>query len=146
MTTIYVNLNAAGGENDGSSEANGYTSLAVALAAAADNDTLFFSPGDYTGVAIDIGDGRALTFTSANAGDAPDAWTSGEVRIDRISTLGELTVDGIHVHETLPGAGFVNGGTWEAIGVGSPGNTVTVINSILSIDGSGPLRPCRALG
>ena len=69
---------------------------------AQDGDTLSFAAGDYTGVAIDISDGRDLTFVSANAGVIP---TTGSTRpaTDRIVSTGSITVDGIHVHATLGG-------------------------------------------
>src|SRR4051794_3520930 len=93
------------------------TDLNDALAGAADGDTLFFAAGDYSSVPITISSTINLTFTSANAGVDSDAWLpESEVKLNRITSNGSLTVDGIHVHETVRAGTFLDGG-WEAVGV-----------------------------
>jgi VCBS repeat-containing protein len=112
-----------------------FTDVQAAVDAASDGYTLFFSPGTYDGV-LDLH--KDLTFTSANAGVDPALWAPGsEVVVDRISTDASLTLNGISVHATHPGAGFVNGGTWEAIGfVGDTSDSLSVTYCKVSVSSS----------
>ena len=122
--------------------------LSAALIAAASGDTLSFAAGDYTGVAIDIPDTRNLTFTSANANVDPSLWrgvVGSEVIIDRIATLGSLTVEGIHVHATIKGPTWIDG-AWEAIASASPDGTLTVHNSVVTLDATSEANPEQAFG
>src|SRR4051812_37195492 len=77
------------------------TELTNALTNAVDGDVLHFAAGDYTSVLITISDNRDLTFTSDNAAIDPSAWAPlSEVKLNRISSIGSVTVEGIHVHQT----------------------------------------------
>ncbi len=119
--------------------------LTAALAGSADGDTLFFAPGDYTGVLIDVGTNKDLTFTSANAGFEFGDWPTGEVILNRISSNGSVTVDGIHVHETERAATFIDGG-WEAIAIGNADESITVRYSKVTIDATSDPTPGQAFG
>ena len=108
---------------------------------AQDGDVLVFAAGDYTGIPIDIPNGRDLTFVGTNAGTDPVNWTNPpEVILDRIVSNGSISVDGIHVHATLGGDAHnsPNGPYWQAIGTAGPGCDVTVVNSILTVTADVP--------
>lgn len=113
-----------------------FSTIQSAVDVASDGDIIFLGAGTYAGI-VDLH--KDLTITSNNAAIAPENWLPGtEVVINRISTDASLTVTGVHVKATAPGAGWVNGGTWEAIGfVGGASDTLTVQNSVLSIDADG---------
>ena len=119
-----------------------YSTIQDAVNAAGDGYKIQLDAGAYAG-AIDI-NGKALTITGANAGADPSTWAPGNITtIDRVATDSSLTIDGVKVVETVQGAGFVNGGSWEAIGfVGGASDTLTVKNSIVTIDASTtPVEP-----
>ena len=110
----------------------GFQTIQDAVAAASSGDTILIAGGTYSG-AIDV-QNKDLTFLSLNAGLPPAQWSAANtVNTDRIAALNSnITIDGIAVVGTLPGAGFVNGGTYEAIGFVGEGNTLTVRNSTVS--------------
>ena len=126
--------------------AGDFATIQEAVTAAGDGYKIVLDAGSYAG-AIDI-NGKALTITSANAGIDPSAWLAGTtVTIDRVATDSSLTIDGVKVVETVPGAGFVNGWSWEAIGfVGGGADTLTVKNSIVTINASSAPNPPQGFG
>ena len=120
--------------------------LIDALATAVNGDELHFAPGDYTGVLITIADNRDLTFTSANADIDPSTWLANtEVVLNRISSNGSVTVNGIHVHQTARSAGFADG-NWEAIVTATAGESLKVSHSRVTIDARSDSAPGQAFG
>ena len=114
-----------------------YHTIQDAVAAAASGDAILLSSGTFAG-AVDI-ENKDITILGANHGiDDPANWTHGVTTIDRVAVSnGDLTLDGVAVVATIAGAGFVNGGSWEAIGFAAApdrNDSLTVKNSTITVD------------
>ena len=70
---------------------------------------------------------------------------STEVVLNRISSNGSVTVNGIHVHQTAISAGFADG-NWEAIVTATAGESLKVSYSLVTIDATSDPAPGQAFG
>jgi pectin methylesterase-like acyl-CoA thioesterase len=120
----------------GTAAGDDYTSIQAAISAASSGDTILLASGSYSGV-IDI-QNKDLTILGANHGKDVSTWAAGsDSTIDRVAAInGNLTLDGVSIDAVDPGAGFINGGTWEAVGFVGTNDALTVEHSKVTVDAS----------
>jgi large repetitive protein len=118
-----------------------YTTVQSAISAAGNGDIILLASGSYAG-AIDI-QNKDLTILGANHGKGISTWIVGsESVIDRVAAInGSLTLDGVSINAVDPGAGFINGGTWEAIGYVGANDALKVVHSKVTVDASSSPTP-----